>query len=90
MSGAANVYDVTVAIDAIRWIGEVSDQGDHLSLARSLDVSRQMKDFPLFSAPGSGFCLRTTFIGFASQKKMLNNFPMEQIFRLIFCKLDDS
>ena len=53
---------------------EVSDQGDHLSLAHLLDVSRRLKDFSSSSAPGSRFHLRTTFVGFASQEKCLSIF----------------
>ena len=53
VSGAANVYDVTVAMvrTSDRGNSEVSDQGDHLSPAHLLDVSRRLKDFPLSSAP---------------------------------------
>ena len=52
----------------------MSDRGngesDHLSLAHLLDVSRRLKDFSLSSAPGSGFSLKTAFVGFASQKNV--------------------
>ena len=78
VSNAANVYEVTTAIHAVHQIGgkgEVSDRGDHSSLAHLLDVSRRLKDFPLSTAPGSGFCLRTTFVGFVSQEKRLTIFP---------------
>ena len=54
--------------------GDVSDRGYHSNLAHLLDVSRRLKVFPSSSAPGSGFRLRTTFVGFASQEQCLTIF----------------
>ena len=54
--------------------GKVSDYGYHSSLAHLLAMSRRLKVFPSSSAPGSGFRLATTFVGFASQEQCLSIF----------------
>ena len=53
---------------------KVSDLVYHSSLAHLLAMPRRLKDFPSSSAPGSGFRLGTTFVGFASQEQCLSIF----------------
>ena len=47
--------------------GEVSDSGYHSRLAHLLAMPRRLKVLSSSNAPGSGFRLGTTFVGFASQ-----------------------